>query len=187
MPMSLSSTRVVVGEPIGERLRDRVRLLVDLLQHEGRVARLFGGILVPRDLLDLALDRLAGRAAELDAEPARTVTISSSPTSCTRRVSRRKAGIAEATKCSPSPTPITSGQSLRAPTIVSGSSARHRDERVVAAQVEVREARRLGQVSGAERLEVLLDQVRDRLCVGLGGEVVALGLELPRAARRSSR
>ena len=42
------------GQPIGDRLGDRVGLLVDLLQHEGLIAALLGGVLVPGDLLDLA-------------------------------------------------------------------------------------------------------------------------------------
>ena len=50
-----------VGEPVGDRLGDRVGLLVDLLQHEGLVAALLGRLLVPGDLLDLALDRRARR------------------------------------------------------------------------------------------------------------------------------
>ena len=41
----------------------------------------------------------------------------------TRRVSRRKAGMALAKKVSPSPRPTISGHSLRAPTSVSGSSS----------------------------------------------------------------
>ena len=52
--MSPSST-VVAGHAVGDGLRDRVRLLVDLLEHEGLVAALLGGVLVPVDLLDLAL------------------------------------------------------------------------------------------------------------------------------------
>ena len=48
--------RVDVGQAVGDRLGDRVGLLVDLLHHEGRVAALLGGVLVPGDLLDLALD-----------------------------------------------------------------------------------------------------------------------------------
>ncbi len=50
-------------------------------------------------------------------------TISPFSIICTRRVSAMKAGMAEAMKLSPSPTPTTSGHSLRAPTITSGSSA----------------------------------------------------------------
>ena len=50
------------------------------------------------------------------------VTISPLSMYWTRRVSRRKAGIAEARNVSPSPRPTISGHSLRAPTRRSGSS-----------------------------------------------------------------
>ena len=50
---------------------------------------------------------------------------------------------------------------------------RHRDERVVAAQLVVGAAHGLGEVA----VEVLGDQVRHDLGVGLGGELGALGLE----------
>ncbi len=48
---------VDVREAVGDRLGDRVGLLVDLLHHEGRVAAPLGRLLVPGDLLDLALER----------------------------------------------------------------------------------------------------------------------------------
>ena len=48
-------------------LGDRVGLLVDLLEHEGLVAGLLGRLLVPVDLGDLAVDRLARRRHERDA------------------------------------------------------------------------------------------------------------------------
>ena len=99
------------------------------------------------------------------------------------RVSARKAGIAEARKVSPSPTPTTSGHSLRAPTSVSGLVGVHGDEGVVAAQLGEGGAHGGGEVA----VVVALDQVGDDLGVGLGAEVVALGLELARAARRGSR
>jgi hypothetical protein len=51
--MSSSST------PSRQRLRDGVRLLVDLLEHEGLVAALLGLLGVPIDLVDLALERRA--------------------------------------------------------------------------------------------------------------------------------
>ena len=50
------------------------------------------------------------------------VTISSFSIVTASRVSARKAGIAEARKVSPSPTPATRGHSLSAPTIRPGSS-----------------------------------------------------------------
>ena len=94
--------------------------------------------------------------------------------SCTLRVSARKAGMAEAMKLSPSPTPdheraLLAGADEHA-RLVGG----HRDERVVAAQVVVGEAHGLDQVA----LEVVGDQVGHHLGVGLGGEVGALGPEL---------
>jgi hypothetical protein len=60
----------------------------------------------------------------MNREPSGVIaTISPSWTSWTRRVSDRKAGMAEAMKLSPSPMPTTSGHSLRAPTRTSGASA----------------------------------------------------------------
>src|SRR2546423_1663356 len=47
---------VSVADTVAERLLDRIRLLVDLLQHEGLVAGLLGRLLVPVDLERLALD-----------------------------------------------------------------------------------------------------------------------------------
>ena len=85
----------------------------------------------------------------------------------TRRVSRRNAGIAEPMNCSPSPRPMISGHSLRAPTSTPGLVGAHRDERVVAAQLGVGGADRVEQ---AALREVVGDQVRDHLGVGLGGE-----------------
>ena len=58
---------VLADGAVGDRLRDGVRLLVDLLEHERLVAALLGDLLAPVDLVDLALDRLAGGAEELDA------------------------------------------------------------------------------------------------------------------------
>ena len=63
-------------------------------------------------------------AASLNSvAPGRSTTISSSFRYWTVRVSDRKAGIAEPMNDSFSPTPTTSGHSLRAPTSTSGSSA----------------------------------------------------------------
>jgi hypothetical protein len=50
---------VIARRPVGDRLGDRVGLLVDLLEHEGVVAALLGGVGVPIDLHRLALE---GRA-----------------------------------------------------------------------------------------------------------------------------
>ncbi len=47
----------VVAQPAGKRVGQRLRLLVDLLDHEGLVAALLGGVGVPGDLAVFALDR----------------------------------------------------------------------------------------------------------------------------------
>ena len=52
---------------VGDRLGDRVGLLVDLLEHERLVAALLGGVGVPVDLVRLALERLAVGGQELRA------------------------------------------------------------------------------------------------------------------------
>ena len=60
--LELGEVDAVVGrQAVGDRLGDGVGLLVDLLHHEGRVAALLGGLLVPGDLFGLALDRVARR------------------------------------------------------------------------------------------------------------------------------
>ncbi len=50
-----------------ERVRDRLRLLADLLRHEPRPAALVGGARVPGDLVLVALDLLAREVGDLDA------------------------------------------------------------------------------------------------------------------------
>ena len=52
---------------VGDRLGDGVGLLVDLLEHERLVAALLRHLLAPVDLVDRALDGLAGGVEELDA------------------------------------------------------------------------------------------------------------------------
>ena len=54
-------------EALADRLAQRVRLLVDLLEHERLVAALLGGGGVPRDRLGVALDALAVEVEELRA------------------------------------------------------------------------------------------------------------------------
>src|SRR5438876_1000103 len=54
----------VAMDAIGHGLGDSRGLLVDLLQHEGLVAALLGGVVVPVDLGQLARDRLAGDRVE---------------------------------------------------------------------------------------------------------------------------
>ena len=54
-------------DALAERLGDRVRLLVDLLEHERLVALFLGRVSVPVDLDHVALDRLPAGGVELDA------------------------------------------------------------------------------------------------------------------------
>ena len=54
---------VVAQRAVGDRLGDGVGLLVDLLEHERLVAALLGGLLVPVDLRDLALELGCRRAS----------------------------------------------------------------------------------------------------------------------------
>ena len=75
-----------------------------------------------------------------------TVTISPFLSPSAGRVWARKAGIAEATKVSSSPSPTISGHSWRAATSV-GMLGVHGDERVVAAHLGEGGADRLGQVA----------------------------------------
>ena len=117
-----------VPDAVADRLLDRVRLLVDLLQHEGLEPALLRGFLVPVDLLDGPLDRRPvgrreGRALGV------TATISSSSMNCTLLVSRRKAVAIEARNISPFPTPTSSGHWWRAPTSSPGARGGRRRRR----------------------------------------------------------
>ena len=56
-----------LGEPAEQRVGDRLRLLVDLLEHEVVVAALLGGRGVPVDVEVLADGGLPGEVGDLDA------------------------------------------------------------------------------------------------------------------------
>ena len=125
----LADAHLVEHEPAGvvgapeEGVGDRVRLVVDLLLHEGGVAALLGGGGVPGDLVGLAL---AGRAVEADdrrSRPGVIVTIWSWPSSRACRVWPMNAATSLPRKFSPSPSPTTSGLLRRAPTTTPGLSA----------------------------------------------------------------
>ena len=81
--------------------------------------------------------------------------------------------MAEAMKVSPSPTPDHQRALLARADEHAGLVGRHRDERVVAAQLVVGSADGLDQVA----VVVVRDQVRHHLGVGLGGELGAVGRE----------
>ena len=107
---------------VGDRLGHRVGLLVDLLEHEALEAALLGGLLVPVDLLHRAVEQPCRRAPGRSRRPGVIATSSPFSMTCTRRVWRRKAGMAEARNVPSSSRPTTSGHSRRAPTRSSGSS-----------------------------------------------------------------
>ena len=135
VPRSPRSTPSGARRAVGDRLGDRVGLLVDLLEHERLVAALLGGLLVPVDGLDRP--RSTRRAVGgREARRRRGATIDDLVVldDCTSRVWARKAGIAEARNCSPSPRPTISGHSLRARDEQVGLVGGDRDERVVAAR-----------------------------------------------------
>ena len=50
---------MAVADAVADRLGDALGLLVDLLEHERLVARALGDVVVPVDLDDVVLDRLA--------------------------------------------------------------------------------------------------------------------------------
>ena len=159
---------------VGDRFGHRIRLLVDLLEHEGLETALLGGVVVPVDLADLARDRLAGNGIEElrtfradhdqlvvadDADVARVLQ---------ERGNRRgDEGL-----------PVTDADDQRALLARADQNTRlvgvHRDEGVVTTQLGVRAADGLDQVP----VVAARDQVRDHLGVRLRREHRALGLEL---------
>ena len=71
--------RAVGAQAVADRVPERRRLLVDLLEHEGLVAALLGGVLVPVDLLRRAGGELEVAVPDgVDCRPRSTTTSSSS-------------------------------------------------------------------------------------------------------------
>ena len=150
---------------LADRLGDRVRLLVDLLEHERLEALLLGGLRVPVDLHDLALERIAGRAHELDAVRPQhhelvVVDVLNSARVAQERGDRR--GQELLAIAPPDDQRALLARADQQPGLIGA----HRHERVVAAQLLVGVPDRLDQVPPV----VLGDQVRDHLRVGLRGE-----------------
>src|SRR5205807_2657415 len=58
---------ILAGGALADRLRDRIRLLIDLLEHERLITLLLRGVGVPVDLDRLALQRFSVGGQELDA------------------------------------------------------------------------------------------------------------------------
>ena len=157
---------------VGDRLGDRVRLLVDLLEHERLVAALLGDLLAPVDLVDLALDRLAGGGEELDAVAADDddlVVLDQLHLAGVGEEGGDGGGdelLAVAAADDQRALLARADQQLR---LVGGDG----DERVVAADARV--GGEHGVDEAVARLDAPRDQVRDDLGVGLGAERGALG------------
>ena len=135
---------------VGDRLGHRVGLLVDLLEHEGLVAALLGGLLVPVDLHDLALE--LGAVGQHELVPSGVMsTISPFSMYWTRRVSRRKAGMAQARKCLALAAADDQRALLARADERLGLVERHGDEREVAVELGVGGAHGLEQVEPVAR------------------------------------
>ena len=178
----LGKADAAVDEPALERAGDGRGLLVDLLEHEGRESRR-GRPPPGRRRSSAARAPPGARASKISTPSARSATSSPSSTSSSWSVVSANAEIAEAMNCSPSPAPITSGASRRAPTRSAGLVGAHRDEREVAVQLGVGGADGVHEVALVQRA----DELRDGLGVGLGGELAGRRPRAPRAARRGSR
>ena len=167
MPEALEQ-RACAADAVADRLAHSLGLLVDLLEHEGLVAALYGALVVP---VDLGHGRRRLRSRRRWRPRAVIVTTWPSSRNCTRRVLDRNAAIDEARNISPSPTPTTSGVWQRTPTSSAGWSWWIDDEGEVALELRVRRLDGGGEITGVGAL----DQVDDDLRVGLGAERCALG------------
>ena len=94
------------------------------------------------------------------------------------------AGMSDASIVSPSPTPTINGDDTLTPTSTSGSSSEHTTSEY--APSSSRTAARTASASDAARAQLLLDEVRHALGVGLGHERVPLLLERARSAWKFS-
>ena len=169
--------QAAVGDALLQRVGDGARLLVDLLQHEVR-----GTGPSRRHPADSSLSR-TGRSTVL---PSRSMTrtdrradlgdvaLFEEHEAARHRQQRRHVGGDEILIHARGP--MTTGQPSRASDQpVRVVLADHR-QRVGALELRHRGAHRLEQV--AERLQVVVDAMRDHLGVGLGAELVAAPLEV---------
>ena len=174
---------LVAGQAVGDRLGDGVGLFVDLLQHEGLIAALLGGVGVPGRSLRRRGSTGSPSASVIVTPPASIVTISPFSISIARagvgeegRDRRGEEGLALAD-------PGDQRALLAGADQPPGLVGVHGDEGVVAAQLGEGGAHRGGEVA----VVVAGDQVGDDLGVGLGGERLPFGLQLGAAASRGSR
>ncbi len=143
---------------------DGVRLVVDLLVHEGRGSRPSRRPRRPsRRCSGVGATGLPSKSTTSTDDGVR-VTTWSWPSSSASRVCAMNAATSEPRKFSPSPSPTTSGESCRVPTTVSGASA------CTASSVNVPCSRRATvRIAVARSLAVVRarQQVRDHLGVGV--------------------
>ena len=163
---------LVAGQAVGDRFGDRVGLFVDLLQHEGLVAALLGGGLVPVDLLGRALDRVALGVGDrhpggVDRDDL-VVLDRHRPPRLGEEGGDRRGEEALALADAGDQRAL-----LARPDQQVGAVGVHGDEGVVAAQLGEGGADRGGQVA----VVVAGDQVGDHLGVGFGAELLPFGLE----------
>ena len=131
---------------VGDRLGERVRLLVDLLEHERLVAALLGGLLVPVHDRDLPLDDLAvrredRRRARLDDDDLAVLDVHDAARLAEEGRDRRgEEALAVADAGDQRALLARADQQLR-------RVEAHRDERVVALQLGVRGAHGRGEVA----------------------------------------
>ncbi len=160
---------VEAGEAVGDRLGDRVRLLVDLLEHEGLVAALLGGVLVPVDRFEIPLHRFTGGGGER-----RAVRLHRDHLAVLHELHLSGLGEERGNRRCHEALPVAATDDQRA--LLPGGDERmrvlamQRDEGVVPAQVAEGRAHGRSEVS----VVVPLDQVRDDLGVGLRAEHVAV-------------
>ena len=162
----------VARHAVEDRLRHGVRLLVDLLEHEGLVAALLGGGVVPVDVGDLALEPVAVGVHELGLAGAHRhelVVVQELDVAGLGQEGRYRRGDEGLVVAHAHDQRALLARAHEHLGFVGG----HRDERVVAAELVVRHAHGLDQVA----VVVARDQVRDHLGVGVGGELSPLGLE----------
>ena len=168
----------VAADAVADRLAHRLRLLVDLLEHERLVAALLGALLVPVELLPL------GRSTSVPSPKKRTPSGVISTTSPSRgwmtaRVSLRNAAIERGEEVLAVAEPDDERRLMSDADEQVGLVVVDRDDREVPFELRVDAAERLREIA----VVLLLEQVDDDLGVGLGRErVTALGQLRPQLA-----
>ena len=171
-----------MADPVADRLGDRLRLLVDLLQHERLEAALLGAFEIPVELDGLVLDRRPVRAREDDRVGRDRHDVAVVREVDPRGSREKRCGVRGEEVLAVADPDDERRLQPRCDEQV-GMVGVDDDEREVALQLGEGPGNRLDEVAGV----VALDQVRDRLGVGLRGEHVAVGGEALAAARGSSR